>query len=245
MNIKTNYIAILLFFLLILFSFSDIYSYDGKGNMRTEKKREIKTYLALGDSYTIAESVSSDMSYPVILAGLLNNKGYKISPPVIIAKTGWTTEELMAGIDEKNIKSKKFDLVTLLIGVNDQYRGYELNKYPERLEKLIKIALDFAGRNKNKIIIISIPDWGITPFAKSKGRDKVKIGLEIDQYNLQKKLMAEKYSIKYVDVTDISRRAVRKPNLIAGDGLHPSGLMYSLWAEKLLSSAEKVLKKND
>ena len=245
MNIKTYYIAVLVFVVLILFSFSDIYSHNGKGNMNTEKKKEMKTYLALGDSYTVAESVSPDMSYPVILAGLLNNKGFTISPPLIIAKTGWTTEELMAGIEKKSIKAKKFDLVTLLIGVNDQYREYEISKYPERLEKLIKIALNFAGGNKKKLIIISIPDWGITPFAKSKGRDKVKTGLEIDQYNLQKKLLAEKYGIRYVDVTEISRRAVRQPDLIAGDGLHPSGLMYGLWAEKLLPLAEKVLEKNE
>lgn len=202
-------------------------------NSATENKY---TYLALGDSYTIGESVDEKERFPVQLVYKLRGDKVDISDPLIIAKTGWTTEELMAAIKEKNVKDT-FNIVTLLIGVNNQYRGKSSEEYRGELKQLLDIALSYAGGKKEHVFVISIPDWGVTPFAE--GRDRNKIASEIDEYNRVKKEETEKAGIRYYDITGISREP--DPVLVAGDGLHPSGKQYARWVEKFYSDVKNVL----
>ena len=184
-------------------------------------------FLALGDSYTIGESVPESERWPNQLAGLLKTKD--ISTEVtIIARTGWTTDELWKGIQEVGIEPP-YDLVSLLIGVNNQYRGRELPEYREGFVSLLNKAVEYAGGYPNRVIVLSIPDWGVTPFASD--RDSKKIAVEINQFNAVNAEEAKQAGVHYVDVTPISREAVRDPALIASDGLHPSGKMYAQWAE--------------
>lgn len=203
-------------------------------NNDTENKSY--TYLALGDSYTIGESVSENERFPVQLSEKLRGDSISINDPLIIAKTGWTTDELMAAINEKNVKDT-FDIVTLLIGVNNQYRGRSSEDYRGELKQLIDIAINYAGGNKDKVFVLSIPDWGVTPFAE--GRDRNKIAAEIDLYNKVKKEETENAGIKYFDITGISRG--NDPLLAASDGLHPSGKQYGMWVEKIYPSVKTSL----
>ena len=146
----------------------------------TEKTENKYKYLALGDSYTIGESVDEDQRFPIQLSARLRKDNIDISDPLIIAKTGWTTDELMAAIEEKNIKDT-YDLVTLLIGVNNQYRGTSRDNYRTEFKTLLRKAISFAGGDANKVLVVSIPDWGVTPFAKDRDADK--IAKEIDEFN--------------------------------------------------------------
>ena len=201
---------------------------------------ETYTYLALGDSYTIGESVDADQRYPVQLIDSLNKAGLTIDNYNIVAKTGWTTDELLLGIDTAKIL-KKYDLVTLLIGVNNQYRGRELNNYRNEFLQLLDQAITFAGNDPNRVIVISIPDWGLTPFAKERNVEL--IAKEIDDFNAVNKEESVKAGAHYVNVTNISRQASKQTELIASDGLHPSGIMYTKWVSEILPIAEKILTK--
>ena len=207
----------------------------GKDNHNNSSMNKY-TYLALGDSYTIGESVEENERFPVQLADKLIKDSFDISYPLIIAKTGWTTDELLAAIKERNIKDT-FNIVTLLIGVNNQYRGRSSEQYRGELKQLIDIATKYAGGKKENVFVLSIPDWGVTPFAE--GRDRKKIAGEIDEYNKVKKEECEKAGIKYYDITEISR--LNDASLAAGDGLHPSGKQYSLWVEKIYPDIKKSL----
>lgn len=178
-------------------------------------------YLALGDSYTIGEAVPESERFPVQLARELG-----IAEPAIIAKTGWTTDELSAQLDVVRLAGP-FDLVTLLIGVNNQYRGRSPEEYRTELAALLQRAIGFAGGDAKKVIVVSIPDWGVTPFAE--GRDRTKIAREIDQFNAINREEAAQAGAKWVDITPISRRP--DPALVAADGLHPSGKQYSEWVK--------------
>ncbi|HET8775183.1 MAG TPA: undecaprenyl-diphosphatase UppP [Thermoanaerobaculia bacterium] len=180
-------------------------------------------YLALGDSYTIGESVPAGERFPVQLAEKLG-----IPEPQIIAKTGWTTDELDAAIDDANPQGP-FDLVTLLIGVNNQYRGRSADEYRTQFTGLLNRAIGFAGGDAKKVVVVSIPDWGVTPFAE--GRDRAKIAREIDQFNAVNREEAARVGAKWVDITPISRGA--DPALVAGDGLHPSGKQYGEWVKRI------------
>lgn len=204
-------------------------------------KNETKkyTYLALGDSYTIGESVPEKERFPVQLADALNAKGIAIKNPEIVATTGWTTDELAKGI-EKAALDTTYDLVTLLIGVNNQYRGRDLENYRKEYKSLLEQAIWFAGGHPEKVIVLSIPDWGVTPFAE--GRDRDKIGREIDNYNSACKEITEAGGVKFLDITPISRKAAKDSALVADDGLHPSGKMYGKWVEQLLDDARKAIK---
>lgn len=185
-------------------------------------------YLALGDSYTIGESVPEAERFPNQLASELG-----IPAPQIIAKTGWTTDELNAAIDAANPQGS-FDLVTLLIGVNNQYRGRDAEQYRGEFAALLQRAIGFAGGDAKKVIVVSIPDWGVTPFAE--GRDRAKIAREIDQYNAINREEAAKAGAKYVDITPVSRG--NDPALVAGDGLHPSGKQYAEWVRLITPVAK-------
>ncbi|MRS01955.1 SGNH/GDSL hydrolase family protein [bacterium] len=206
-----------------------------------EQGQEKLRYLALGDSYTIGESVDPSMRYPVQIADSLEKRGYLVDDPRIIAVTGWTTSDLKAGI---NVASPQgpYDLVSLLIGVNNQYRGMDINIYKKEFGELIDQSILFAGNDTGRVIVLSIPNWGVTPFAS--GRDREKIAGEIDKYNAINKEITLSRGIVWIDVTGISRLAVTDLTLIAGDGLHPSGKMYTEWVRLALPEIVKMLKKN-
>jgi lysophospholipase L1-like esterase len=203
-----------------------------------QQKRPLQ-FLALGDSYTIGESVLPADRWPVQLVELLRSEGLVIDDPAIIATTGWTTDELSAAIDKEN-PTGVYDLVSLLIGVNNQYRGRSAEEYRREFGTLLQRAIAFAGGVSSKVIVLSIPDWGVTPFAE--GRDREKIAREIDQFNGINFEEAVRAGAQYVDVTPVSREAIRYPELLAEDKLHPSGVMYAEWARLALSRALKVLK---
>jgi lysophospholipase L1-like esterase len=187
-------------------------------------------FLALGDSYTIGESVPVYQSFPYQTVQLLRKKGMAVHAAEIVAKTGWTTDELMAGID-KTVFEKEYDIVTLLIGVNNQYRGKPADAYAIEFETLLNKAIAFAAGKKKQVFVLSIPDWGATPFAE--GRDRKKIATEIDVFNSINKKITESRGITYISITAGTREAPSNPQLVAKDGLHPSGDDYARWAEKL------------
>ena len=195
-------------------------------------------FLALGDSYTIGESVPPTDRWPVQLTALLSTEGFNIDDPLIIAATGWTTDELLSGIDRANLQGI-YDLVSLLIGVNNQYRGRDLEEYRRQFVALLKRAVGFANGVPAHVLVLSIPDWSVAPFAA--GRDRAKIAAEIDQFNVINREEAERAGAHYIDVTSISRQAAADPELIAGDGLHPSGKMYAEWARLALPVARKAI----
>lgn len=208
-----------------------------------EANKQIKqglTYLALGDSYTIGESVPAEGSFPYQLAAALTTSGHAVAQPQIIATTGWTTGELIDAISQSNITGKKYDLVTLLIGVNNQYRGQSQEVYRTEFVKLLHNAITFAGDNKSHVIVISIPDWGVTPYAA--GRDRAQIASEIDQFNAINKQAAKKAGVTYVDISPISKQAGTDASLNAEDGLHPSAKMYGLWVEEIAPAILRQLK---
>ncbi len=197
-------------------------------------------YLALGDSYTIGESVEAEERWPVRLAVLLRGRGVAVGEPEIVAQTGWTTNELLAGID-RAAPAGPFDLVSLLIGVNNQYRGRDPGEYRDQFRALLERAVSFAGEEAARVIVLSIPDWGTTPFAE--GRDRDRIATEIDRFNAINREETENRGARYVDVTPESRTAAGggAKTLIAPDGLHPSGAMYAEWARLALPQALAAL----
>ncbi len=195
------------------------------------------SFLALGDSYTIGESVPIYHSFPYQTVQLLRKKGMQVHAAEIVAKTGWTTDELMAGI-EKTALEKKYDIVTLLIGVNNQYRGKSSDAYAIEFEVLLKKALDFAAGNKKHVYVLSIPDWGATPFAE--GRDRKRIAAEIDLFNSINRKITEAKGITYISITEGTREVPSNPKLVAKDGLHPSGDDYARWAEKLSNAVMAI-----
>jgi lysophospholipase L1-like esterase len=193
------------------------------------EKKTLK-FLALGDSYTIGESVSDSQRWPVQLVSKLREQGYQFSEPFIIATTGWRTDDLKRAIDQAKPK-KNYDLVSLLIGVNNQYQGKSAKSYEPEFEELLNIAIQHAGDDKSKVFVVSIPDYGFTPFSKPK---QEAITTVIDEFNAVNKRITEKYGITYINITDISRQGLEKPDLVAEDGLHPSGKMYAEWVSVIL-----------
>ena len=196
------------------------------------------TYLALGDSYTIGESVPSAENFPHQTAALLRKSGIQIGDPLIIATTGWTTDELAAAIREHHIH-ETFSVVTLLIGVNNQYRGRPLDNYKEEFSSLLNQAIVFANGHPRHVVVVSIPDWGVTPFAE--GRDQQQIAQEIDAYNAAAKEIALAHKCGWLDITDSTRANGQKPEFLAEDGLHPSGKEYAVWASRLAPLLQKIL----
>lgn len=188
------------------------------------------TYLALGDSYTIGESVPVFDNFPYQTVQLLRKAGYHFHAAEIVAKTGWTTDELFDGITH-SLLQPPYDFVSLLIGVNNQYRGRPVDDFTTGFNQLLQQAIAFAGNKPSRVIVLSIPDWGATPFAA--GRDTNKIASEIDAYNAAKKTIAEKYKVHYIEITTGTREAANDESLLASDKLHPSGKEYARWAKKL------------
>jgi lysophospholipase L1-like esterase len=221
----------------MILSFIIFLSMSANAQSAAERSTPLRL-LFLGDSYTIGESVDEAGCWPRQLVDSLRRRNVSVADPMIIARTGWTTDELAAAIEAQNPQGP-FDLVTLLIGVNNQYRGRPAEEYRGEFTELLQRAIAFAGNDASRVIVISIPDWGVMPFAE--GRDRAKIAKEIDAFNAINWEESVRAGTHYVDVTPISREANRRPALIATDGLHPSAEQYRLWVELIEPKALKAL----
>jgi lysophospholipase L1-like esterase len=195
-------------------------------------------YLALGDSYTIGEAVPAACRWPAQLVRRLRARGVAIDHPQVVAVTGWTTDELSAGMDAATL-TPPYDLVTLLIGVNNQYRGRSAGEYRHQFASLLRRAVGLAGGHADHVVGVSIPDWGVTRFAREQGRDGARIAHALDVYNAIARDEAGRAGARWVDITPISRR---HPELLAEDGLHPSAAQYALWTEAILPAAAAAVK---
>lgn len=204
-----------------------------------------KTYtlLSLGDSYTIGESVTEKERFPNQVVDLLSKEKIHFTTPTIVAKTGWTTDELADAIQHSKL-DKEYDFVTLLIGVNNQYRERNLNNYEKEFSALLQTAITFAGSKKEHVIVVSIPDWGVTPFVinDAKKRSGVQISKEVAVFNEVNKRIAEKEKVHYIDIYPASQDAKNDASLLAEDGLHPSGKMYADWAKKVAQKIAEIAK---
>jgi lysophospholipase L1-like esterase len=197
-------------------------------------------FLALGDSYTIGEGVAADQDWPHQLAAALRARGSAIADPEIVARTGWTTDELSAAMDAHAFHSP-YALVTLLIGVNNQYRGRDVVNYRAEFRKLLERALALAGGDARHVVVVSIPDWGVTRFGAESGRDLARIALEIDAFNAAAAQISTTLHARYVDVTAISRDRGGAADMLVGDGLHPSAAMYARWTAAIAIQAQAAL----
>ena len=195
-------------------------------------------YLALGDSYTIGEAVMLTESFPYQTVQLLRAENIDMAAPEVIAKTGWTTGELQAAMDGYRF-AKAYELVSLLIGVNNQYRGYSMEEYKRDLKHLLNQAIHFAGGRKEKVFVLSIPDYSVTPFAKTM--DVAKIEKEIKAFNTEKKDLCERLKVHFINITENTQRAKNNVHLLAADGLHPSAAAYHEWATLLAQKMKSVL----
>lgn len=191
---------------------------------------EYLSYLALGDSYTIGEQVQLRESYPYQLVQWLRKKDQRWMAPEILAQTGWTTDELLTAAAGYRFLPA-YDLVTLLIGVNNQYRHRPLDNYALEFTRLLEKAIALAHHQPQQVVVLSIPDWGVTPFAANRNRPV--IAAEIDAFNALNHSISQKYGTRYAEITSLTREASQQPDLIAADGLHPSGKDYARWAAKL------------
>lgn len=195
------------------------------------------TYLALGDSYTIGESVTEELRWPVQLVRQLREKEIKINAPKIIAKTGWTTDNLLNAMDA-NLEDVKYDLVSVLIGVNNQYQNKSIADYEEDLNTIFNEAIAFSKTGKDGVFVLSIPDYGATPFGSSNAEE---IGREIAEFNAVLKKVSENYGLAFYDITPISKMAKSDTSLVANDGLHPSGKMYALWVNLIVDEVFELV----
>ena len=198
-------------------------------------------YLALGDSYTIGEGVPEAGRWPLQLARALRAGGIDLDDPRIIATTGWTTDELDAAIDAAEPLGR-FDFVSLAIGVNNQYRGRDLHEYREQFAALLTRAIGFADGDAGRVLVLSIPDWGVTPFAAGHGCDAAQVAAQLDAYNAAAAEICAQFGVAFVDITAVSRERGADPAMLADDGLHPSAAMYALWTERALPVARDLLR---
>ena len=196
------------------------------------------SFLALGDSYTIGEGVDAQLRWPAQLATRLREEGHSIDPADVIATTGWTTDELASALPSAQLRDR-YDLVSLLIGVNNQYRGRDPENYRIECAGLIDFAIGKANGRAQRVMVLSIPDWGVTPFAAAQGADAERIAAHIDHFNAIARELSIARGTAWIDVTDISRGAGR--DMLTNDGLHPSAEQYALWAERVLPAARAVL----
>ncbi len=188
------------------------------------------SFLALGDSYTIGEGVHIQDSFPYQTADILRNKNIHLNSPIIVAKTGWTTSELFTTIESRNLNNE-YDIVTLLIGVNNQYRGKPIQEFTDEYEMLLQKAISLAGNKRSHVLALSIPDWSVTPFAE--GRDKKKIADEINGFNTIVESISSSSKVPFIDITMEYRARSVDLSFIAQDKLHPSGKEYQAWSEKI------------
>ena len=196
------------------------------------------SFLALGDSYTIGEGVDAQLRWPAQLATRLREEGHSFDPVDVIATTGWTTDELASALPTAQLRDR-YDLVSLLIGVNNQYRGRDPENYRIECAGLIDFAIGKANGRAQRVMVLSIPDWGVTPFAAAQGADAERVAAHIDHFNAIARELSIARGTAWIDVTDISRGAGR--DMLTNDGLHPSAEQYALWAERVLPAARAVL----
>ena len=197
-------------------------------------------YLALGDSYTIGEGIPEDGRWPVVLARALRAEGVALDDPRIIATTGWTTDELAAAIDAAEPLGE-WDFVSLLVGVNNQYRGRSLENYREEFTTLLQRAIGFARGRAERVLVLAIPDWGVTPFGTASGRDVAQIARELDAFNAAAAAICAAHGVAFVDIAPVARVRGAEAAMLAEDGLHPSAAMYALWAAQALPVARRLL----
>ncbi len=201
---------------------------------------ETRRFLALGDSYTIGEGVVAAARWPNVLASRLRAAGLEIDNPEIVAVTGWTSDELAAGMDAAAL-APPYALVTLLIGVNDQYRGRDVATYRVQVSALVERAVALAGDAPDRVVVVSIPDWGVTRFAREHGRDARQVAAAIDAFNAAARAEADRAGTRWVDITDITRRCGDAADMLAADGLHPSADQYALWVPRILAAAHAAV----
>jgi len=194
-------------------------------------------YLALGDSYTIGEAVAGNQCWPAVLVSRLRRAGVLLDEPRIVAVTGWTTDELAQGMDAAAL-TPPYDLVSLQIGVNNQYRGRPADDYREQFVGLLARAISLAGDRPGRVVVVSIPDWGVTRFAREQGRDHEHIGAELDNYNTIARAESLRVGARFVNITGVSRQ---HPDAVADDGLHPSAVQYERWADQIEAVVRKAL----
>jgi len=206
----------------------------------TETTATSTRYLALGDSYTIGEGVPQAGTWPFQLAAALRAQGIELDDPQVIATTGWTTDELAAAIDAEAPQGP-YALVSLLIGVNNQYRGRPLAEYRQQFEQLLQRAIALAGEDPRRVLVLSTPDWGFTPYAQQNGRDAAQVAREIDDFNAAAHACCGDYGVAFVDITATSRDGGETVEMLADDGLHPSAAMYGRWAQLALPVAVELL----
>lgn len=243
-----NSVKIFLYsFLVILFASCDnsiIYNNEISDQSSTEIKddninknfissnNKSYSFLALGDSYTVGEGVSYEESWPSQFVDYAMERGIDFKNPELIAQTGWKTYDLLNAIKSSNL-SVKYDFISLLIGVNNQFNSRPLSEFEDDLNEILT-EINYLKKGDSKVIVISIPDWGYSPYGSNYDRER--ISDEIDQFNNILKKISEQNNLNFVDVTQISRLAIKEPNLIAKDNLHPSELMYSEWVKKIYES---------
>ncbi|GAB2489413.1 SGNH/GDSL hydrolase family protein [Arenimonas alkanexedens] len=197
-------------------------------------------YLALGDSYTIGESVPEAGRWPQQLALALRARDIALDDPRIIAATGWSTDELSAAMDAAEPLGQ-YDFVSLLIGVNNQYRGWNLGEYRLEFAGLLERAIALAGDRPGRVLALSIPDWGVTPFGQASGRDTDEIARQLDGFNAAAADECAARGVGFVDISPVSRVRGAEPGMVAEDGLHPSAAMYTRWAALALPAAARRL----
>lgn len=197
---------------------------------KKEKQSSALSYLALGDSYTIGEGVATSLRWPVQLANQLRERGLEIKDPKIIAKTGWTTDYLLQAM-KSQLDGGMYDLVSVLIGVNNQYQEKSIADFEADLRKIFTKAIEHSKAGKEGIFVVSIPDYGVTPFGEANADE---IAKEIAAFNAVLKKVAADFELDFYDITPISKTAAENPALVADDRLHPSGEMYSLWVDEIL-----------
>lgn len=197
-------------------------------------------FLALGDSYTIGEGVPATSRWPAVVVQQLRSDGIHIDDPEIIAVTGWTTDELAAGMDAATF-APPYDLVTLLIGVNNHYRGRDAGNYHTQFASLLERAVALAGGKAGQVLVVSIPDWGVTRFARTENRNSARIAAELNAFNADAQAQAGARGAHWVDITPTSRRCGDAPDMLAEDGLHPSGAQYALWAKHITPTARGIV----
>jgi lysophospholipase L1-like esterase len=206
------------------------------------------SYLALGDSYSIGEGIDAAGRWPLQLARALRDEGVMLADPRIVATTGWTTDELSAALDAMDAEAapapatpQSYGFVSLLIGVNDQYRGRDVDEYRDGFSGLLERAVGYAGGRIDRVLVLSIPDWGVTPFATGQGRDAAQIADELDAYNDAARELCKHRGVAFVDITAISREHGAEIDMLADDGLHPSAAMYAQWVRLALPVARGLL----
>jgi len=235
----------------ILLAAAPLTACSAAGN-RTRSKQETPPmrFLALGDSYTIGEGVPEADRWPRQLAAALRADGIALADPRIIATTGWTTDELSAALDVAQAASGQtgkaqplgqFDFVSLLIGVNNQYRGRDVAEYRVQFDALLQRSIALAGGRADRVLVLSIPDWGVTPFARARDRDAAQIALELDAYNAAAKEVSDQRGVAFVDITPVSRARGGGAGMLVDDGLHPSTAMYAQWSALALPVARGLL----